>query len=139
MRVDATFLLLRTRRRFAALGEVVSQSQTPINNPAFDGDAAIKQLKNVCRANNGAAAKTALVAWAKAFWPEQVIISGADLGKIDSDLATLLQELDSHLYGQNGGDAWNGEKLWAKVQEIRSVAKKNGKKKGAALPSLFNN
>ena len=133
------FLLLRTRRRLANLGEVVSQPQTAINNPALDGDAAIKQLKNACRENNGAPAKTALVAWAKAFWPEQVIISGADLGKIDPEFAQLLEELDSHLYGRDGGEAWNGGKLWAKVQEARSVSKKNGKKKGAVLPSLYNN
>ena len=137
--LSTTLLLLRTRRRHAARGVVVRRSPLPGENVALGGEAAGKELKSACLANNGAAAKSALVAWAKAVWPKQGIRSGADLLKIDSGLADLVEELDSHLYGRDGAGQWNGAELWARVREIQNGVKKNGKGKKVALPSLYNN
>ncbi len=138
--LTTTLFLIRTRKRIAGLNATAPLTQLDSGNKAaIGGEEAYQQLKNACQANNGTAAKAAFMAWTKAAGPQPRLYAETDLKRIDDELAPLLAELDRYLYGRQGTEQWHGDKLWDLVRKRRSADKKNGKKKKAALPSLFNN
>jgi hypothetical protein len=87
-------------------------------------------VERACRANDPAAAKRALVAWASRRWPE----SGAEaLGRrCGGALGREIDRLNRALYG-GGGAEWRGAELWRCFKDYTAI-KSEGK--GGAAPVL---
>lgn len=119
----------------------VPTRRTEAAPPATNGGeiAAFRHLQDVCRSGDATAARTALVAWARAFYraPRMHTVEQV-LQRADSPLLLReLQQLDNRLFGVHADSApWNGENLLSVVRELR------GKKTATAdredvLPALY--
>lgn len=87
---------------------------------------AIKALQQACKKNDPQAAKTALLQWAKIYWPEQ---TPASLGEIARHSATTfadaLHDLNAYLYRHTTHThAWHGEALWNGFQAQKNITEK---------------
>lgn len=95
--------------------QLVSQESTRTINERKS----IKELRKACRHNDAQSAKTALLDWAKAIWPEQ---PPAGLGAIGirsgGSLNDEIKWLNQYLYGKQTGD-WSGQALWNAFSEYR--------------------
>ena len=98
-------------------------------------------LSQTCRDNDIHEVRTALVNWARAYWPEQNIQSLQDI-QAQSDhpsLNTALAQLDNVLYGnQQDSSGWHGESLLSVIKLVRENGK-NKSTKAAGLKPLYSN
>lgn len=110
-------LYLRLRRRLPPPAVAAAQPRDTVSE-----DRAFAALGDACRANDPAAARHALLAWARCFYRDEHLRSSDDLlRRSDSEaLQRELQLLDNKLFGSrpdSGG--WNGENLLAAVRRQR--------------------
>jgi hypothetical protein len=110
---------------------------TPADAPQAHGLAASRSaLKQACAQHDPAAARLALLDWAKARWPDAHPASLADVaGVVPDALAEEMRRLNRTLYGQAGRD-WQGDGLWVAVE---ALARTEGKKaeQAASLEPLY--
>jgi hypothetical protein len=131
------FLLLRTRRQLANL----RAGAQPERQAAVDlkEKEAFGKFGRACRSNDPVRARTAVIAWAKAFRPEERVRSGADLERLfpDSKLGALLAEIDNLLYSPGKAAAdWHGKNLFDTVEQLRKTGTKITKN-ATGLPELY--
>jgi len=89
----------------------------------------LRAVKQACQANNPQQTKQALLAWAKAQWPEN---PPRNLGEIaekiqDKTLQAALQQLDGALYSTQG-ETWDGSRLSTAIRHAAFPAAGDGKK-----------
>ena len=136
-----TLLFLRTRRRLG--GQNVPKESGKALDALRDlgEDGSFKQLCRACRKNNLGEARSTLMVWAREFWPQENIRSGADLERVvnDPELISLVGEMDRLLYGhQDQVGHWDGAPLRNRVKDIRAKVQRAGKKKKkGVLPQLY--
>jgi hypothetical protein len=131
------FLLLRTRRQLANL----RAGAQPERQAAVDlkEKEAFGKFGRACRSNDPVRARTAVIAWAKAFRPEERVRSGADLARLfpDAKLGALLAEIDNLLYSPGKAAAdWHGKNLFDTVEQLRKTGTKITKN-ATGLPELY--
>ena len=97
-----------------------------------------KQLKKACDSNNPNEAKSALLAWANAAWPEKRTNSLLNVGERlhNSKALDAVIGLDQALYS-NLSEEWNGEKFWSDVGQSLKKPRKNSSSKLKSLPDLY--
>lgn len=76
-------------------------------------------LKSACLKNDPKATQTALIQWAKAFWPEASIMHLSQMTDLypDDDLKAAILQLEKALYGATRS-AWEGKELWLIINTI---------------------
>lgn len=93
-----------------------------------------RELKRSCQAGDLGRAKTALLEWAKACWPQQAPASlGAVARQVDGPLAAALEELSRVLYS-NDPIPWDGEALWQAFQQYKPMRDTRGSDTSALAP-----
>ena len=100
---------------------------SPKTEPSTDIAIARKALRSACTQNDPVAARTALLQWAKAYWPEQkpaILAEIASLGGVQ--LAVEIGHINRALYS-HAGDAWKGDGLWVAVQTLQEGKLKKNK------------
>ena len=102
---------------------------------------AFKQLAKVAKGADLLATRSAIVIWAKVYWPEANINCLDDI-KSHTDhasLENLLAQLDAALYGsEDKKKGWNGDSLIGVIKLIRQ-SKKHKKSQEPALDPLYKN
>lgn len=107
----------------------------------FNEKKAFKQLTKIAKGTDLLATRSAIVIWAKVYWPEANIHCLDDIKSCThhASLEKLLAQLDAALYG---GDekkkGWNGDSLVGVIKLIRQN-KKNNKSREPALDPLYKN
>ncbi len=102
---------------------------------------AFKQLSKVCRGNDIQSIRTALVAWARTYWPKEAIQSLQDIQQHSDhpSFNNALSQLDNALYGnQQDSSSWNGESLLSLIKLLRESGK-NKAAKTEGLKPLYSN
>jgi hypothetical protein len=132
------YLYWRLRRDSHRGPTAVTESHTDSAATASE-DTAFRHLKEVCRTNDPAAARRALLVWARRFYrdaaphtiEELLQIAGSDL------LIREIRQLDNRLFGtQPDSEVWNGENLLSVVRELRTTSSTTSKP-AAQLPPLY--
>ncbi len=133
------YLYWRLRQRVRHNAPQTAETTSAANTVAHNEDAAFRNLKDSCRANNPAAARHALLSWAQQFYRDANIHTTEQLLRIgNNDLLTReVQQLDNRLFGtQLESNTWNGENLLSVVRELRN--KRTGKLTvEQSLPPLY--
>ncbi|MFM8330861.1 MAG: hypothetical protein ACKN9T_04165 [Candidatus Methylumidiphilus sp.] len=111
----------------------------PIRLPPADSvpkeQPARRAVQQACERNDAAAARLALLDWARARWPEMRLVSLAEVADLaETPLAAEIGRLNRSLYGQNAAE-WQGEGLWAAVASVG--AQPAGKASEAGLEPLY--
>jgi hypothetical protein len=101
---------------------------------------AFAALTKVCRNNDMANARSALINWGKSYWPEYEIQSFKDIQQQShhTSLNNALSQLDNALYGNTDKNDWNGESILAVIKLVRENNKKKSNKP-QDLPPLYSN
>ncbi|MFA7554768.1 MAG: BatD family protein [Spongiibacteraceae bacterium] len=103
---------------------------------------AYKQLVVACRSNDVLAARHAIIAWARSFWPETNIQSLQDIQQHcqQHPLSNALMQLDNTLYGNNiDSSQWNGESLITIINTLKLEKNNHKKTTEKTLPPLYHN
>ncbi len=104
-----------------------------------DPGKAEKQLERACQQNETAAAKNALLEWARAHWeqhPPQSLDAIAARSRHEA-FAAQLRALNAHLYApKSDGAAWDGSALWQAFSEYKKSVSDDSKRKTPSLPPL---
>ncbi|MCP5334283.1 MAG: protein BatD [Oceanospirillaceae bacterium] len=79
----------------------------------------MKLLKNACRENNPAAARSALLNWGKQQFGDSITGLKQLADKTGGQLALAIQELDYTLFAPQHNSAWQGEQLWQLVHNFK--------------------
>ena len=120
---------------------IKAEQKNTVVKKSLSEQQAFKQLSKVCRDNNIKTARTALLNWARVYWPTNSIQSLRDI-LTQSDhpaLTRALSELDNRLYGnQADSHSWNGESLLSVINSIRESTA-NEDKKNDGLKPLYSN
>jgi hypothetical protein len=105
----------------------------PTKEKATRTRAARATFISACRENNPASARSSLLAWAAAHWPDTPPKGLEELGKrLDSDQqVSLLHELDAALY--RGKSSWKGDALRRAFAKLPVEAKKTGEEDSLKL------
>ena len=111
----------------------------PTQNPAEPKSslASARQALRVASASNDpAATRTALLAWASVYWPDQPPGSLAELAGLGGEtLAAEIERINRALYSP-AGEAWTGGSLWQAI-EATEAAKQKGQQKGLDLEPMY--
>jgi hypothetical protein len=134
----ATLLLLfRARRQLTAAAGERAQGKDEVKK-VRERDA-FTMVRAACGQNDPRAARNAVVLWNQAFWPEEKMITLADMRQLahDKNLDSLLSEMDAILYSKEGETGrWQGKNLLNALEKIRNTRKK--KRGGEShLPPLY--
>ena len=133
------FFYFRLRRKLQHEQAPASQELKP--EKMLNEKKAFKQLGKVARGTDLLATRSALVTWAKTYWPDTSINCLDDI-KSNTEHASLenqLTQLDAALYGSEDKEkGWSGDSLIGVIKLIRQnkKQKKSGKK---ALDPLYKN
>lgn len=97
-----------------------------------------KRLDTACKNNNASEAKSALLAWGGAAWPENKTRSLLSVGERlqDPNVIQAVIELDEVLYS-HVDSAWNGEVFWSVVGQKLKKPRNYKEGKIRSLPSLY--
>jgi len=100
----------------------------------------VSAIQAACNKNDAAAARAAILNWAKQHFPGE-IFSGLDAVAIklgDARLGQVFREIDASLYGESGGTAWRGESCWQSLKSfVKAPARAAESGNSAALPPLY--
>jgi hypothetical protein len=103
--------------------------------PAAKPGALLNQIEQACRANDAAATRRLLLAWAAARWPQDAAPGFGFLAqRLGGEIAPVLQQLDQSLYSATA-QPWDGVAAWGRL----SVALRNstvGDTSGRGKPAL---
>lgn len=126
----ATLVLWRRDRR-AAPGTATERE----SGAAESRRRAVKHLRAACRGGDPETTRDALLAWARACWPDNPPRSLGALARIvDQDMAREIALLQQALYAP-GGAAWQGEDLYRAVTAYTSAPSAGDR--GEALRPLY--
>ena len=104
-----------------------SSESSPKTEPSTDIAIARKSLRSACTHNDPAAARTALLQWAKAYWPEQKPATLAEIASLGGgQLAVEIGHINRVLYS-HAGETWEGNALWVAVQTLQEGKLKKNK------------
>lgn len=97
---------------------------------------ALRQLHDACVHQDPAAARQALLQWAKLIWPDAKLLNLNDLTKHvrDPELTKQIHLLSQVLYSQNKKQSWQGFDLWRSVLRFRYKSSKPRRDQG--LPPI---
>lgn len=96
-----------------------------------------QQLKKAAQQNSAQQSQAALLAWARARWPQQPPVSlPAIARRCAPELAEVITALDRALYA-NGEGGWQGQPLWQAFERHRPAAEVVEKVTGAGLEPLY--
>ena len=97
-----------------------------------------QRLKQACLSNDAAAARAALIDWARQRWPGKPIFGLSQIGSIgtSAELRLRLAELDAALYA-HGAPAWQGRALWDSLGGIPRKRRLPSRGRIARLPGLY--
>lgn len=110
--------------------------QQAAERAAHSARQALRRLEQACQNNDPESAKTALLDWGQALWPEAGIYNLSVLARrLDPAAAAEIQTLNDHLY-RGGGDDWRGEALWRAVKECKVVSEGRVDEQGDGLAPL---
>jgi hypothetical protein len=100
---------------------------------------AFKQLQASCRANEAAAARSALLNWGAArLQRDRVDLQTLKEWAGDEALQSAIDALERHLYAGTGAASWRGDRLLAAVSAIRGRRQNvSGGDERGALPPLY--
>jgi len=103
--------------------------------PAMADTLARKALRQACAGHDAAAARKALLEWAKTYWPKARPASLGEVAALGGEaLAAEIERLNRSLYS-HGGSGWQGEGLWAAVQALADA--KPSKREAVELEPLY--
>ncbi len=125
-----------------ALAFVVSRSRLAPFAAALEAALARRRarqkLKKACLGGDPAAARAALIAWARSRWPAARIVGLRDIGAraADAELALLLAELDAALYAP-GPREWRGRRFWRLFGGFGPDQARRPARGEAGLPPLY--
>ncbi len=106
-------------------------------NPHATAQSAVNRLREACRANDAAAAKQALLAWANARWPLTTPLGLCEIGERGgAELEARILELNAALYGSNPG-SWQGLALWSAFNAVKDGRENAERSQADALEPLF--
>jgi hypothetical protein len=110
---------------------------TPAKTPQAQGVAPARAaLRRACAQHDPAAARLALLDWARARWPDAQPASLADVaGVVPETLAEEIKRLNRTLYG-HAGRGWQGDGLWAAVEALPRIEGKTADQ-AASLEPLY--
>lgn len=95
------------------------------------------RLRKACQQNDAIQSKAALLAWAKARWPQQPPVSLPSIANLcPTPLAEPITALDRALYAE-GNAAWQGQQLWQVFEQHKPVDDLAGKTNTAGLEPLY--
>ena len=98
---------------------------------------AMKQLKSACQMNQPAACKDALLNWGRQLYADQTVTSLGQLAKLTGEpLASMIQQLESSLYGRNT-NAWNSTGLVDACQVLSDELNKQNSAVTGKLEPLY--
>lgn len=110
------------------------ESTTVEKKSKKDNGASLGEVKKSCLANDPEATKTALLGWAKNYWPEQPPCNLQEIGvHFDSELASELDRLSRALYAKESTE-WQGESLWLAMKKLPKQKNKAVDKITTLLP-----
>jgi hypothetical protein len=94
-----------------------------------------KQLKSACQRNDAVVVKDLLVQWGRQMWPNQTIISTADVARNTGNrFKKEIEDINNSLYSR-GQNQWNGQSFHSVFEsEIQSIVKANVVDKGKLEP-----
>jgi hypothetical protein len=96
-----------------------------------------QQLKKACQHNDALQSKAALLAWAKARWPQQTPVSLTAIARVSQpELADAITALDRALYAE-GQVEWQGQLLWQLFAQHKPVVDGVEKAERAGLEPLY--
>lgn len=131
-------LWLRERRRFPHGGIPSSEAAVIPRGPSLSEARA--RIKRACGESDPKTARTALLAWAAANWPEDPPTGLEDLRRrLDKSAGETLGELDRRLYAGDGAH-WDGAAAWTVLGPALVQASKSHADSGSgesALPPLY--
>ena len=98
---------------------------------------AMKQLKSACQMNQPAACKDALLNWGRQLYADQTVTSLGQLARLAGEpLASMIQQLESSLYGRNT-NAWNSTGLVDACQALSDELNKQNSAVTGKLEPLY--
>lgn len=114
-------------------GRKTTNTPTPAKVTDNAQTSAHQALKNACRINNPAAARTALLQWGREQFasPLQSLHELAE--KTGGQLGLAIRELDYTLFAGQNNSAWQGEQLWQVFKQYQP----NNQQPSQALPDLY--
>lgn len=97
-----------------------------------------QKLKQACMSNDAAAARAAILEWARAEWPRAKIFGLSQVADISActDLRQRLAELDVALFAA-APRAWQGQPLWRAITACRRLRRRQPEIVRTRLPALY--
>ncbi len=116
------------------------RSPSPASGDVANGDDSLKSryrhLRKACHEGDAAAVKEALLAWARARWPDEAVASlPAMARRLDLPAQTFAQ-LEAILYA-NAPQEFDGPTLWCQLDEKLTTGKETAAKSPTGLPELY--
>ncbi|HFD13219.1 MAG TPA: protein BatD [Crenotrichaceae bacterium] len=95
-----------------------------------------RQLKQACQNNQAADARTALLNWAQARWPENPPTNLATIGRRLPALHSVIEELEQSLYNASA-EPWDGSAFWEQFKTHRKHNPTRSNRADTPLEPLF--
>jgi len=96
--------------------------------PLPDAGPILRQLKKACMKHEAAAAKEALLLWARIQWPETSLGLGEIGKRLGEPAASEIAALNARLYGQSSKPWLHGSELWGAFEAALSRLKSQKKR-----------
>ncbi len=134
--------MLWGRRRIREQGTLLQPLATPRSNSALGK--ARDALRSACVAGDPRGARSALLAWGRARWPQDAPqgLGGLAMRLGGEDTQALLNEIDRAIYAQTatgGPVGWNGAALWSQIEPLLGREERRPRKGPEPLPALYPN
>ena len=108
--------------------------------PAAPGlDPARRAFRAACLARDPRAARTALIDWARARWPDRnpTGLEALDTGFDDPEVHAILRAIDRAIYAPPG-ETWDGETAWKRLEPHLGAARANAPDdRESPIPELY--
>ena len=97
-----------------------------------------RRLKQACLSNDTAAARLAVIDWARQRWPEATIVGLRQISGegVSVELRQQLGKLDAALFARKP-IAWRGQALWDSLHGISSGRRSRSRNRISRLPGLY--
>jgi hypothetical protein len=135
----ATLYLWRRERRTRTAPHPAARgapSEPPPSTPGLDP--ARRTLRAACLARDPRAARTALIDWARARWPDQTPTGLEALAaRFDApELQPILRGIDRAIYAPPG-ESWDGEAAWTRLEPHLGAARPDAQDTESPIPHLY--
>ena len=126
----------RTASRPADAGVRGAPSEPPPTAPGLDP--ARRAFRAACLARDPRTARTALIDWARARWPDQ---NPAGLEALaarfdDPEVHTILRAIDRAIYAPPS-EIWDGETAWKRLEPHLGADRANTPDHASPIPELY--